>query len=175
MKIALNAAHVRYSGESDRTTMQSTLAQFDETGMIVCAHQDYFLELLWTHQWKELFIKYRDQLHRELKFIIFGHGLLEKSLSPFLGMTGKSLLVKTNKEVFDLPVDVLRSQLDLQLAAKINTENFLQHPPQLAPLPMLGIPGWWSENSHSSFYHNEDYFRPCRQYALQNPIAFLSL
>lgn len=167
-KIALNAAHIQHAVKGDRNPVQSVMAQFDETGVIVCAHRLDFLELLWTHQWRELFVKHRDILQQQLKIIIFGHGLLEKFLNPFLGITGKSLLIRTNEDIFDLPEAEFISQIDIKLSRQINSENFLQLPGQLAPLPMLGVPGW-AKNQSSAFYGNVDYFRPCRNYALENP------
>ena len=35
-------------------------------------------------------------------------------------------------------------------------------PAELAPLPVLGVPGWWAANEAASFYDNRDYFRPGR-------------
>jgi hypothetical protein len=33
---------------------------------------------------------------------------------------------------------------------------------ELAPLPVLGVPGWWSANEQENFYENTEYFRPGR-------------
>ena len=33
---------------------------------------------------------------------------------------------------------------------------------ELAPLPVLGVPGWWPDNEAQGFYDNSDYFRPGR-------------
>ena len=31
------------------------------------------------------------------------------------------------------------------------------------PLPMLGVPGWWSANEDAAFYADAEVFRPLRR------------
>jgi len=38
----------------------------------------------------------------------------------------------------------------------------LTTPRSLSPLPVLGIPGWWSENEAPAFYDDTAYFREGR-------------
>jgi hypothetical protein len=39
----------------------------------------------------------------------------------------------------------------------------LASPRDLAPVPVLGIPGWSPQSEHESFYEDRQYFRPGRQ------------
>jgi hypothetical protein len=50
-------------------------------------------------------------------------------------------------------VDLLAAEAVAQIAA----------PRALAPLPVLGVPGWWPDNVHEAFYDNVAYFRPGRR------------
>jgi len=42
------------------------------------------------------------------------------------------------------------------------TVRSLGTPGALTPLPLLGVPGWWSANEDAAFYDNARYFRSGR-------------
>ena len=48
---------------------------------------------------------------------------------------------------------------DATVAEHIVNRRFDWTPADLAPLPILGIPGWWQDNDLPEFYQNERYFR----------------
>ena len=56
------------------------------------------------------------------------------------------------------PADTVRKGGELALAI-----DRLASPRDLAPLPVLGIPGWWPTNDAPAFYDDARYFRPGRQ------------
>ena len=64
--------------------------------------------------------------------------------------------------VLALPVSAQLDYVDLQLATLIADPQVMQSTRQLAPLPLLGIPGWCAENELASYYDDTQYFRPGR-------------
>jgi len=78
---------------------------------------------------------------------------MEKSLVPFIGITAKAML---------LPV-ATGASLDAAAAAWLGRDDNLADSRRLAPLPLLGIPGWDARNEDSRFYDNAAYFRPGRR------------
>ena len=128
-----------------RTPLENALTLFDENGVIVLSDNPELIHLLQTKQWKRLFWENRSAVESEMQFIVFGHGLYEKALNPFLGMCGKALILPTTDDI------------DTQLADYLQ-EN-LNTPKQLLPLPILGVPGFDAANSEPAYYDNRDYFR----------------
>lgn len=132
-----------------RTVIQNQLAHFDECGVIVLSSSLKLLDLIKNHQWHELFWQNRDKVLEQIQFEIFGHALYEKALNPYIGFTGKAILIHADDfESFD------------QQAAKYIQSNLDTIQNILAPLPILGVPGWWDENKSENFYlDNKNYFR----------------
>lgn len=155
-KILLNKMHYFYHKkrypDSRRTTIEDGLTLFDENGVVVLSTQPELLDLLREHRWHELFWQHRDEVKRSMRFLIFGHGLYEKALNPFIGITGKALLFS---------VDDLKQQdnVDQLVTDKLRAQGEQITPRQLTPLPILGIPGWWPDNESEDFYFNKNYFR----------------
>lgn len=132
-----------------RLPAENMLTLFDENGAIVIAKNPELLELIKQHRWHELFWQRRDEVKEHLKIFIFGHGLYEKSLDPYIGLTAQTLLFVDENPTC---VDSLTSKyLDLK-GEHLDTTV-------LHPLPILGIPGWWSANENEDFYFNKNYFR----------------
>jgi hypothetical protein len=140
-----------------RSPEQNFIALFDECGVIVATKDEHISNLVKNFQWKELFI-YQRQRFKKAKIFIFGHGMLEKGLKPYIGMTGKALFLKVEKDFFNKPnleqINVLDSYLSEQLL-----QLEYQKPNCLQPLPVLGCPNWWPNQENSDFYDNTDYFR----------------
>lgn len=139
----------RQLGETkNRNAVQNQLAHFDECGVVVISKSKELLDLLSNHCWSELFWDRREQVQSDMYFEIFGHALYEKALNPYIGFTGKALLIYSND------FDNVSQKAAAHLIQKIgNVENLL------SPLPILGVPGWWQENKSLDFYKNSDYFR----------------
>jgi hypothetical protein len=130
--------------------------------VVVLSGDHALSELLRAFAWKELFWRRREEVRRAMRFLVFGHALYEKALAPFVGMTGKALVFDVDAAV--LPREPLRLLTEADRLTALHAWNpaCMLGPVELAPLPVLGVPGWWPDNEVQSFYDNSDYFRPGR-------------
>lgn len=152
-KAAINAGHLRHhvAGEK-RPVARDVLTMIDESGVLVASEDESLLQLLRNFRWSELFVDSRQDVQARMRVALIGHGLMEKALSPFIGLTGKAVLLHVADNV---PLDAAAANWIADDAHLVDTRN-------LAPLPLLGIPGWDARNEDAAFYHNIDYFRPGR-------------
>lgn len=141
----------RYPSKN-RLKAENMLTLFDENGAIVIASNEFLLNLIREHRWHELFWQNREYLHQHLKVIVFGHGLYEKALHPYVGLTAQCLLFVGQMDSFP--------SLDTRIAKCLQQNKDILSTSLLAPLPILGLPGWWEQNKEEKFYENKDYFRP---------------
>ena len=158
---ALRAQYVAHA--ANRGPAQDALTLFDEGGVIVAACDDELLGLLQGWRWRELFWSNRTRLRERMRFYLFGHALYEKALRPFLGVTGRGILLKTEPAVLVQPPGEQLAVLDSRVAAYISESGNLTTPRALAVLPVLGVPGWCRDNEREGFYDNADYFRSGRR------------
>lgn len=158
----LPMAHQRHTQNitSGRSQLENMLSQFDETGVVIVSDKPELLALVKEFRWKELFWEQRATLAQHFTCIVFGHGLLEKAIHPYVGMTGKAILIESEQEFFYYDIDQQTRYIDKRLTT-LFTDGVLTSPLDLCPFPVLGIPDWWSEQTES-FYDNQDYFRPGR-------------
>jgi hypothetical protein len=136
---------------------------FDEDGMVVLSSDEELLDLLREFRWKELFWARRNSVQQRVRFLIFGHAMYEKARAPFVGMTGKALLFSVPEKTIRLQGSELNAAVDQLVATFAHDPEKLVHGQVFAPLPVLGIPGWWSPNESGAFYDNTTYFRPGRK------------
>jgi hypothetical protein len=158
-KAALNRRHViemRHELPRKRGRARDALTQFDEDGVIVLSSAPELLGLIRAFQWKQLFSQRRAEVSEHMHFLVFGHALYEKLLEPFVGVTGKAVLL-------DIPAgtDDWTGTADARVAQWIDA-GMIGSPADLQPLPVLGIPGWYPGSLQASFYDNGAYFRPGR-------------
>ena len=167
-KAALNEAHYialdkrARSGIAEtgrRGRLRDALTVFDESGVIVAATDSTLLDDLESFRWKRLFWERREDVRRTMRFHVLGHALFEKSLRPYVGMTGHAMLLPVGVDFMQAP---LEAQLDILDALAAERVRELDTPRTLSPLPLLGVPGWWRENEREEFYDNAAYFRPGR-------------
>jgi hypothetical protein len=154
LKSVLNLRHCQtleqQPGErKQRGRLRDQLTLLDESGLLAISSRADLLELLREKRWLELFWEARADVIQHMRFLVVGHGLLEKCLAPFPGMTAKCLLVHTQENSLDA--------LDELAAAKIRDAKNLELP----PLPVQGVPGW-DENENKAYYENTNIFRPAR-------------
>lgn len=88
---------------------------------------------LGARDWRALFVTHR-ALWRDARLVVVGHALLEKLVAPRKPITAH----------------VWRA------GAEPGT-------PPFAPLPVLGVPGWWPDNENAVFYDDAEVFRPPRR------------
>ena len=164
-KAVINARHYESlaAGQTgNRPPARDALTLFDEEGVVVISTDAGLLALVREFRWKELFWKRREEVRKRMRFLLFGHALYHKALDPFVGMTGKAVLLKVPDAFAQLPLNSQIAESDRLLAAHVWDRTRLSHGRELSPLPVLGVPGWWGGNEQENFYENTDYFRPGR-------------
>lgn len=167
-KAALNQRHfelqqvraVEGVAKQPRNPAQDVLTQFDESGVIIACARPELGDLLQDFRWKELFWNRRSELRSGMACYLFGHGLMEKALDPYRGMTGKGVLLPVEPSFFSLTMPERILWLDGVLAARVET---LSRPADLAPVPLLGFPGFTPDNEVETYYDDRGYFRPGRR------------
>lgn len=149
-KAALNAAHgeaMATETGTSRGRRRDALTMLDESGVWVVSKEAALSDLLRQRQWQSLFCTQRAAVIAQMQFVVVGHALLEKMLQPYAAITGKCLLLEA-----DASLNPAEAHARGALAA-------IQSPDQLAPLPLMGIPGWDPNNAHAAYYANTAVFR----------------
>ncbi len=162
VKAALNRAHIdalRVQAESTRSRKRDAMTLFDESGVLVLSRSRAVLDAIRGFDWQRVFWDDRETLAASTRFVMVGHALYEKALSPYVGMTGHALLLEWPNADGWPDEAVGLAQADT-LAA--NALAGISQPTDLSPLPVLGVPGWWADNRAKAFYANTTYFRPGR-------------
>lgn len=156
-KAAINAGHLKHmtSASTVRPVERDVLTMIDESGVIVASADPSLLDLVHEFRWHALFVERRADVMAHMRFALLGHGLMEKALAPFIGLTGKAILLNIGDD----------EPLDAAAARWIGDVNHLANARMLAPLPLLGIPGWDARNVAAEFYDNREYFRAGRRIA----------
>ncbi|HSC95154.1 MAG TPA: DUF3025 domain-containing protein [Burkholderiales bacterium] len=168
-KAALNARHFealvaqRAAGAANRGPAQDALTLLDEGGVIVASCDDELLALLREWRWKELFWGKRARLRSRMRFWVFGHALYEKALRPFMGITGRGVLLEVEPGSLARPPVEQIADVDSRLAAYVSEPRSLTTTRELAVVPVLGVPGWHPGNEQETFYDDTEYFRRRRR------------
>ncbi|BBI99815.1 hypothetical protein FGKAn22_15080 [Ferrigenium kumadai] len=168
-KAAINARHYqaltdgrKEASRSERGAVRDTNTLLDESGVVVPYADEELAKLLRDFQWKELFWGWRAEVDAQMGFYLFGHGLYEKALNPYIGMTGQGLLLPVEADFFGWPLEQRLVHLDKLLADYLSAPAHCLSTRELAPVPLLGVPGWAADNEDSAYYDNSAYFRPGR-------------
>lgn len=168
-KAAINTRHYHAlknnldTSNSQRGKVRDMATLLDESGVIIACSNPALIELLKTFQWKELFWHRRDQVRQEMGFYIFGHGLYEKALQPYVGMTGQGLILQVAADFFEHDLPRQLSELDQRLAEYLDHDGNCLTPRALHPVPILGVPGWVEGNEEATYYDDTTYFRAGRR------------
>ena len=168
-KAAINLRHYQalINGEgvataNQRGTVRDTNTLLDESGVVVACAAPELAAMLRNFQWKDLFWHRRAQVQASMGFFLFGHGLYEKALHPYTGMTGQGLVLPVEPQFFNWPQEQQLLHLDVLLADYLLAPEHCRSTRELTPVPLLGVPGWTAENEDAAYYDNTDYFRPGR-------------
>lgn len=162
-KAMLNQLHYQalrqeqQANETCRGPLRDAATLFDESGVVVVSSHAQLSQMLRDFEWKALFWEQRVLLGTHMKFFIFGHGLYEKALSPYVGMTGKGVVLSVDADFFRRPLQQQLQDIDAMLVSFIGQN--LSVSTDLTPVPVLGYPGWSQDNSDSRYYDNRHYFR----------------
>src|SRR5882724_2053425 len=129
-KAVINARHYEsLSGvkAGNRPPARDALTLFDEDGVAVLSSDAALLELVREFRWKELFWKRREEVRQRMRFFLFGHALYQKALDPFVGMTGKAVLLNVPEGFAQLPLKSQIADTDRLLAAHAWDRTRMSH------------------------------------------------
>jgi hypothetical protein len=149
--------------ESQRGNVRDMATLFDESGVVVVTSKAALSGLLCDFKWKELFWLQREQTSQYMEFYVFGHGLYEKLLDPYVGLTAQGLVLHVEEEFFNWGLPKKLVFLDEKIATYLINSTHCRSTRELNPVPMLGVPGWWEANKEETFYDNTSYFRSGRR------------
>jgi len=130
--------------------------------IVICSDAE-LVALLRDFRWKELFWQRREQVRAQMGFYLFGHGLYEKALHPYIGLTGQGLVLAVGQEFFAWPLLRQQAHLDGLVADYLHAPQHCRSTRELTPVPLLGLPGWTADNDCAGYYDNTSYFRPGRR------------
>ena len=158
-KVQINAQHAADLQQygKQRTPQRDALTLFDENGVVIVSTRRAGLQSILDFSWQALFLEQRDAWGNDMACFVIGHALLEKLLTPYVGVTAHALLVEAPDGFFAQEISAQRAWLD-QVVSDFLAAGQLLSPLHLNPLPVLGIPGWW-DNSDAAFYQQTGYFR----------------
>lgn len=166
IKAALNA---RQSAALDmlgvgptRGGVRDALTLFDENALLFASADPALSAALRGFDWQTLFVRQRAAWGARCEVRCFGHALLEKLIAPFKACTGHAWIVDVPPEYFAWNAPTRDAWLDRAIsAALLETEALTSR--LFAPLPVLGIPGWWHANEAPAFYDDAAVFRAGRR------------
>ena len=164
-KAAINAQHAAMlaeRGEAEaarRGPERDALTVFDEGGVIVASSTPAAFGRIRDFEWKELFWHRRDELLATTRFLAFGHALYEKALDPFIGMVAKTVFVTVDADFPSLDIASQVAIADEALARHFADRANFSSAKAMAPMPVLGIPGWHPSTEVESFYDDPVHFR----------------
>jgi hypothetical protein len=150
-KAALNAMQFeeieRDGIQSTRGPVRDAVTVFDENGAVWLGDPEIWRALN-ERRWRDALVAQRE-VWGQGQLLLFGHALLEKLCTPRKPITAHVWCVPP------CPLEELDARLAELAPAQIPSKPF-------APLPVLGVPGWWPENAQESFYNDPHVFRPQR-------------
>jgi hypothetical protein len=145
----LQAAQIAADGiQPVRGPVRDALTLFDENAALLCAPAPLWRALA-ARDWQRLFIELRP-LWAEASLMLLGHALLEKLASPRKEHTAHVYMMQAQGDNAE--------ERDAQVAASLDAQTLASKP--FLPLPVLGVPHWWSANEDPMFYADTKVFRP---------------
>lgn len=148
----LQAAEIDSRGvQAVRGPVRDALTLFDENAALLQAPPALWQALM-DKDWQRLFVSLRP-LWTQARLVLFGHALLEKLVQP-------RKVVVAHVYLAQVTIGSI-AKLDTWVAADLNVAKLASKP--FAPLPVLGVPGWWPENEAPAFYDDPKVFRPPRR------------
>lgn len=148
-----------------RGGVRDALTLFDENAVLFACADARLADALCRFDWRTLFIDGRTSWGARCEARIFGHALLEKLVAPYKGCTGHAWIVDVPAEYFAADEPTRRAMLDESVWARLLAQPTDSR--AFAPLPVLGVPGWWPANESPAFYDDATVFRPGRRARIQ--------
>ena len=154
-----------------RGGVRDALTLFDENAVLYASSDPALVAALRGFDWRTLFVAQRagwelafgetlGQARCEVR--VFGHALLEKLIAPYAACTAHAWVVEVPEAWFTWSRAQRDAHLDETVSATLATAAVLDGR-SFAPLPVLGIPGWWPPNADPAFYDDTTVFRPGRR------------
>ena len=134
--------------QAQRGPLRDALTLFDENAALLLATPAIW-QALQAKDWQALFVTHRADW-AQAQLVLFGHASLEKLMQAYKGITVHVLNAPLPTPMGDVEIDSWLCQL--------LHEDWLQTKPFM-PLPVLGVPGWWSANENPDFYTDKTVFR----------------
>lgn len=151
---ALQAAAIAAQGVGQhRGPLRDAITVLDENGALLLA-PPLLCEALRERRWQDLFVRHR-ALWQQARLLPIGHALLEKLISPRKPITAHVICLPSDAVGPGADHDGWLASSDWLEACNLSRKPYL-------PLPVLGIPGWCSENQNFSFYDDSLVFRAPR-------------
>lgn len=156
-----------------RGRVRDTITVFDENGAILVTTNPAIGEALANFDWQHCLVQPRElwdtpmqpNANAKAAVYIFGHALLEQLIEPRKPLCAHTLILTVSPTFFSLSVPQRMAKLDQILAVKL--EEILQDeevtPRVFSPLPILGVPHYWTDNADPSFYDDTFVFRSGRR------------
>jgi hypothetical protein len=144
-----------------RGPARDALTLFDENAILFACADPILAQALRAFDWRTLFIDERSAWTHRCEARIFGHALLEKLVTPYKACTGHAWIVDVEPAYFLTDDAGRRAILDRAVAEALSAEAPSSR--RFAPLPVLGVPGWWPSNEAPSFYDDPRVFRSGRR------------
>jgi len=143
----LQATAIRAQGiGASRGPVRDAVTVFDENACLLQLEDDIW-DALERRDWYEAFVTHRSRWS-SAKAHIFGHAALEKLVAPYKAITA---------HMWRVPNEVPGSELDAWLAMDLQADKLAKKP--FLPTPVLGIPGWCTDNEDPAFYLDAQVFR----------------
>ncbi|WP_201549815.1 DUF3025 domain-containing protein [Psychrobacter fjordensis] len=158
---------------ASRGRVRDTITVFDENGAVLVTADPNIGAALIGFDWQASLVAPRPKwddpaqpnTSAQAAVYIFGHALLEQLVYPRKPLCAHSIVINVAQEFFTLSLAERMSYLNDKVAEYMDTllSNDDVTPRQLAPLPILGVPHFWSENTDPSFYDDDYVFRSGRR------------
>jgi hypothetical protein len=145
-----------------RGGVRDALTLFDENALLFACADPTLAAALRSFDWRALMITNRAGWGAACEARCFGHALLEKLIAPYKACTGHAWIVDVPHAYFSWSEASRDTWLDNAVSTALLTNTELTSR-LFAPLPVLGIPGWWPANEAPSFYDDTTVFRTGRR------------
>lgn len=145
-----------------RGGVRDALTLFDENALLFACADPSMSAALRNFDWQTLLVADRTAWGSRCEVRCFGHALLEKLIAPYKACTGHAWIVDVPGEYFSWTATSRDAWLD-ETVGRALTETGELTSRLFAPLPVLGIPGWWPANETPAFYDDTTVFRTGRR------------
>ena len=150
-----------------RGPLRDAITLWDENGALLIAPEAIWQALI-DRQWTRLFVDLR-HLWAQARLWVVGHAFMEQAVKPRKNLTVHVLRTEGCEQLSHMApfcgsnADSASqwAELDAQVAHRL-TPDWLSTKP-LTPLPIMGVPGWHTDNVDAAFYEDVQVFRPPRQ------------